>query len=77
MTAYEEIGEEGAYDPLGTVRVHEAFGSVGVYIRCGPDKWLRVYVSTKDGSHYASDQMLSDWVASVADLVYTPKKLEQ
>lgn len=69
----ENMREEGAYDPVGTIRVCQQFGTIAVYIRVGENRWRAIYVDPKHNEFLSPVHDLTDSVATSHPVVFTPK----
>lgn len=70
---WERIADSSVTDDVGTVRVREVLGSIGVYIKIGEDAWRAVYVDPVRGDHLVAPNPLSDFTAGLHPVVYAPK----
>jgi hypothetical protein len=73
MPHYENIREEGVYDPVGTVRVCQQFGAIAVYIKVDEDAWITSYVDPLRCKYLAPERTVGDAVATTGPVVFTPK----
>lgn len=69
----ERLSEPGELDECGTVRVCNSLGSVAVYIKVSENAWAATYVDPKRGESLVSNRTVSDMVAGVGSVVYSPK----
>ena len=69
------IAEEGAHDPVGTIRVDGRMGSLAVYTKVGEDEWHALYVDPAGGHHFSPVRLLGELHCGKAPLVFTPPEV--
>lgn len=60
-------------DPVGTVRVCQAFGTVAVYIKVDENHWRTTYVDPKRNTHLVPLKGCGDKLATNFPVVFVPK----
>lgn len=72
----EELREEGVYDPVGTIRACESFGTIAFYIKVAQNRWRAIYVDPEHQDHLIPDHHYGDSLASIGKVVFVPKHFE-
>lgn len=75
MIDYQAIAEEGAYDPLGTVRVSEEYGVLAIYIKVSETDWRATYIDPRTREHFTPRTTLTDSVPTRYPVVFVPKSV--
>lgn len=69
----QRVCESVGVDDYGTIRVCEKFGSIAIYIKTGDNEWTTVYVDPERGVSVSPYKPVSDHVAGMGRVVYSPK----
>lgn len=70
---FDELAETGRFDLHGTVRADESLGTVAIYVKIGPDSWLAVYVNPYRVDDAPASRFVSDKLAAMHSIVFSPK----
>lgn len=72
----DKLREEGVYDPVGTIRACQRFGSIAFYIKVAQNCWRTVYVDPRLSQHLIPEGSYGDNLAGMHPVVFVPKPVE-